>query len=350
MDVFLTIIILLPLILAYWSLRKKMIGPMLICLGVACGGIAAYMDMELTAILLLAVANGGVLYILYSAALSRSTQQPFLLLLFLWFISWIGIITYELPSHLRLLYGIGKPTPITIVFISILILTFLTFAYKSFHEKMIDIMSIYLGVAGAFLAISMGMEATALLLFGIINLGIAAHAFIFMEVFENGHYLGHEWKLILLAWLLSLFGLWDVGSCRFLSCKFALWPGEFISILIPTLLVFAFWSSRKKIETLRKVSLTLVRAFVVVGIVDSSFSPIQLKWWYGDYPYLNLLPLIFLLLLFGRAGVVSLVDMNEPRQYGFPWKLIWFFVGFLSLFGFIVYLHHFLLPGYGSWG
>ena len=275
---FLTIFILLPLVLAYWSFRKKMIAPMLICLGVVGGFIAGYMDMELTAALLLAVVNGGVLYVFYNAALGRSTQQPFPLLLFLWFISWIGIVTHELPSHLRLLYGTGKPTPITIVFTSILILTFLTFAYKSFHKGMIDIMLICLGVACAFLATSIAMEPTALLLFGVINIGIAVHAVMAMDAFGTGHHfhLGNEWKLILLAWVLSLFGMWDIGSCR-PSCKTAPWSGEFISILIPTLFVLAYWCSRKKMRALSEVCFTLACAFVVVGIVDSSFSSIQLR-------------------------------------------------------------------------
>ena len=46
--------------------------------------------------------------------------------------------------------------------------------------------------------------------------------------------------------------------------------------------------------------------------------------------------------------VGSLVDTKEQRQYKFPWNLIWFFVAFLSLFGFIVYLQHFLFP-YEPW-
>ena len=352
-EVFLTILILLLLVLAYWSFRKKMIAPMLICLGVAGGWIAAYMDMKFTATLLSATANGGVLYVLYSAALGRSTQQPFPLLIFLWFISFVGL-SYDLPSHLRLLYGAGKPTPITIVFISILILTFLTLAYKCFRKEMISIALICLGVAGAFLATSMGMEATALLLFFGINFGIVAHAFMAIDALEKGHHfhLGNEWKLILLAWLLSLFGMWDIGSCRD-PCKFVPWPGEFISILIPTLSVLAYWSSRKKIGTLREVSLFLACAFVIVGIVDSSFSPYWLKWWYRDYPFFAFLTVIFLLLFFGGSGFGSfgvLMDMYSKvgrRQYRFPYNLIWFFVAFLSLFGFIVYLSHFF-PGTGS--
>ncbi len=349
-EVFLTILILLLLVLAYWSFRKKMIAPMLICLGVAGGWIAAYMDMKFTATLLSATANGGVLYVLYSAALGRSTQQPFPLLIFLWFISFVGL-SYDLPSHLRLLYGAGKPTPITIVFISILILTFLILAYRSFCKEMISIMLIYLGVASAFLAASMGMETTALLFFGGMNFGIAAHAFMVAEQSKNNHGLEHEWKLILLAWSLSLLGIWDIGSCKYPrnTCKSALWPEEFISILIPTLLVIGlivYWFYRKKMESLSTGCITLACAFVVVGIVDSSFSPYWLKWWYRGYPYFNLLILILLLLFFGVSTVLLFTDNKKVRKkYRFPWNLIWIFLAFLSLFGLILYLSYFFIPG-----
>ena len=342
-EVFLLAIFIILLVLAYWYFRKKMIGHMLNCLGVACGGIAAYMDMELTAVLLFTVANGVLLYTLYNVALNRLTQQPFILpLLFPWFISLFVLLSYELPSHLRLLYGAGKPTPITIVFISILILTFLTLAYKSFRKKMEISMLIFLGVASAFLAASMGMKSTALLLFGVINMGIVVHAFKVAEKFKDGYRLGDEWKLILLAWSLSLLGMWDIGSCR-PSCKSAPWPGEFISILIPSLLFLGYWSSRKKMESLSVGCFTLACAFVVVGIVDSSF--LSIWQWYIDYPYLNLLTIIFLLMLFGASATsLFMTNKKERRQYRFPWNLISIFVVFFSLFGFVVYLSYWLMP------